>query len=508
MTRKPAEVLFITEKEGNGTIMFQKRIYLDNAATTRTRRQVLSEMKKYFSREYANPSSIHRDGLIARGSIEMARERIAKVLHCSSHEIIFTGSGTEANNLALTGAARGFTKPKNHIITTSVEHSSVLHTSQMLEKSGFRVTYLSVNHHGHINLEQLENSIGPATGLFSMICANNEIGTVQDLEKIYEILKRHSVLFHLDAVAALPFMKFRLDEGRFDLVSFSGHKIYAPKGIGVLYIKSGVEIQPVTFGGGQEFSLRSGTENIPYIVGLSRAFQLNDREKDKYNQKLIKLKKYIIENVLFKIPGSILVGDPEKRAPGSAGFCFQNINGKMLVKELSRHGVDSSSGAACSSPRNDPSHVLAACGIPADYIFGFLRITLGRYNNKRQVKRFIGILEKVVKNIRENPVEYSNESIFISQEEFRKKIEQNEEIQIIDLRFPRIPSSEIHGSIRIPPWLLKYKLKQLDREKETVVICYQGDVLSPDAYQVLKDKKFRNVKVLKGGYFSYAGFSF
>jgi cysteine desulfurase len=481
-----------------------KRVYLDNTATTRTRRQVVVTINRYLCREYANPSAIHRSGLVARGSMEMARERIAHVLSCASEELVFTGSGSESNNLAVRGAVAAL--KGRHVITSQIEHSSVLHTCRALEEQGVAVTYLDVDRQGRFNLAALAQQLRPETALVSLMWVNNEIGTVQDIQAIVEIVKSRGVLLHIDAVQALPYLEINLETLGADLVSFSGHKLYAPKGVGLLYVRRGTPVQPILTGGGQEFDLRSGTENVPYIVGLSRAIVLNHKEKARYVRQLLTSRDRIIREVLARIPGVLLTGDPVHRSPNHASFCFQGLSGKMLVKELAYYGLEVSSGSACSSPRNDPSHVLAACGIPQDYLFGSLRITLGRYNTRRDVDYLLQVLPRVVQQMRRAPRAYQNETAFISQAEFAAKLAAGERLQILDVRSPKIPSGEIPGAICIPNWRLKAGLHRLDPTQETVVVCYQGDVLSPQVQQLLTQRGFTNVRVLKGGYFNYAGF--
>lgn len=485
--------------------MKSKCVYLDNTATTRTRREVVSEMMKYFKTIYANPSSIHRSGLIARGSIEMARERIARVLGCASEEIVFTGSGSESNNLAIKGTARILSEKGKHIITSQIEHNSVLNTCQDLEKEGCRVTYLPVDREGRIDLEQLAGAISEDTILVSLGYVNNEVGTVQDIEKIISLVRGRGILFHTDAVQALPYFEINLSHLGADMVSFSGHKLYAPKGVGMLYIHRGISLHPLIFGGNQEFGLRSGTENVPYIVGLSKAVNLNFKEKKDYVRKLSSLRDCLIKGVLEGIPDCILSGHLTERSPNHASFVFKGINGKMLVKQLAQYGIEVSSGSACSSPGNDPSHVIAACGMPVDYLFGSIRVTLGRYNTQRDVDYFLEVLPRVVGRMRREGVSYDNESIFISQEDFRKRLEEDAPLQILDVRHIKYPRQQIPGSIFTPAWRLKSQLKRLDHKVETVVVCYQGDILSPEVQQMLVREGFNRVRVLKGGLFSYVG---
>jgi cysteine desulfurase len=485
-------------------MLSRRRIYLDNTATTRTRRAVTWEMAKYFKKLYANPSSIHESGLIARGSIEMARERIAGVLECASEEIIFTGSGSEANNTALFGIVDALRDRGKHIVTSPIEHSSVLNTCKALEARGCEVTYLRVDKAGHFDPDHLAAAIRNDTVLVSLGYINNEIGTIQDVVRIARIVKSRGVHLHLDGVQALPYLKLHLGELGADLVSFSGHKLYAPKGIGLLYVRAGTPLSPHIHGGMQEFGLRSGTENVPYIVGLSRAIVLNAREKDDYVAKLRELRDTLLKGVLQSIPESMITGDPAYRAPNHASFCFRGVNGKMLVRELSQYGFEVSSGSACSSPRNDPSHVLVACGIPEEYVYGSLRVTLGRYNSKRDVDRLLRTLPRIIAEMRAKGTEYHNEPTFISQEEFREKQKQGREMIVLDVRPATYPGQMIPGSLHVPGWRILRHVRGWNRDAEIVLVCYQGDVISPRIHQKLYKHGFHNVKVLKGGVFGFS----
>lgn len=479
-----------------------KTIYLDNTATTRTRKEVAVVINRYFKRKYGNPSSAHRTGLIAKGSLEMARERVAQALNCSSGEIVFTSSGSEANNLAIKGVSQ--TQGRSlRIITSPIEHSSILMTCRMLEVDGQKVVYLQVDGQGRYDLDQLQKEMTGEPTLVSLSYVNNEIGTVQDVDRIVAIAKARGALLHLDAVQALPY--FDIDMARLgaDLVSFSGHKLYAPKGVGLLYIREGTPLQPLISGGEQEFGLRSGTENVAYIVGLSKAVILNQREKKKYVQTLVPMRDRLIEGILKNVPDSMLTGDPRRRAPNSASFCFKGINGKMLVRQLSWRGIEVSSGSACSSPKNEPSHVLAACRISEDYLPGSLRVTLGRDNTPKDVEHILDVLPGIVNQMRKGDIPLQNASIFLSQEEFRKKQSRGESLQVLDVRLLNYPKFRIPGSVALPFWKLKKNLSRLDRHKETVVVCHQGDVLAPEAHQILIMNGFSNVQVLKGGLAGY-----
>jgi len=482
----------------------RRRIYLDNTATTRTRGEVTREMTKYFRKTFANPSSIHEGGLIARGSVEMARERIAGVLGCGSEEIIFTGSGSEANNTALCGSVDALRDRGRHIVTSPIEHSSILNTCKALEARGCEVTYLRVDEAGHFDLEHLAKSIRNDTVLVSLGHINNEIGTIQDVARIARIVKSLGVLLHFDGVQALPYLKLRVRDLEADLISFSGHKLYAPKGIGLLYVRAGTPLKPHIYGGMQEFGLRSGTENVPYIVGLSRAIVLNAREKEGYVSKLQVLRDRLLEGVLRSIPDSMITGDPAYRAPNHASFCFKGVNGKMLVRVLSQYGFEVSSGSACSSPRNDPSHVLVACGISEDYLYGSLRLTLGRYNSARDVDRLLKLLPRIIGEMRAQGTEYHNEPMFMSQEEFRERQQQGSEMVVLDVRPATYPGMMIPGSIHVPGWRILRHVRDWNREAEIVLVCYQGDVISPRIHQKLYKHGFHNVKVLKGGVFGFS----
>ncbi|MDR1701560.1 MAG: aminotransferase class V-fold PLP-dependent enzyme [Sporomusaceae bacterium] len=483
----------------------KKNIYLDNTATTRTRREVIAEMNKYFSAVYANPSSIHQDGLIARGSLEMARERIAGALGCLAAELIFTGSGSESNNLAIRGAAKALAAQGRHLVTSKIEHSSVLNTCRALAKDGWEVTYLDVDTQGRLDLKQLSAALRPDTVLVSLVYVNNDIGTIQDAAQIVKLVKGKQILLHLDGVQALPYLPLDLTRLGADLVSFSGHKLYAPKGVGLLYCKTGTPLEPIIYGGGQEFDFRSGSENVPYIVGLSKAIELNTKEKEAYTRQLTAWRDRLINGVLASVPDSLLTGDAADRAPNHASFCFKGVNGKMLVKELSWRGFDVASGSACSSARNTPSHVLLACRIPEDYLYGSIRVTLGRYNSGRDITKFLRVLPEVVAKMRAAKIPYENAGIFISQAELRTKLSAGEHLQLLDVRPVKYPWKMIPGSLHIPHWRLQGQLRKLDPAAETVVVCYQGDILSPEAQQLLVKNGFKNVKVLQGGLDNYPG---
>lgn len=397
------------------------KVYFDNAATTRVDDEVKKIMQPYFDKFYGNPSSLHLWGQQARQAVEEAREKIANFLGAQKNEIIFTSCATESNNLAIKGVAFAYDllrkqkspqypfSEKPHIITSSIEHHAVLHTTEYLEKFGFEVTYLPVDKDGVVKLKDLEKSIKKNTVLVSIMYVNNEIGSIQPIEQISHILKKINeerkkeklpkIYFHTDAVQAFLYLDCNVEKLGVDLLSLTGHKLHAPKGIGVLYIKKGTLILPQQTGGGHEFGLRAGTENVPYIVGLAKAMEIAFENRKKEFQKVKRLQERIIEGVMNNIKDVILVGDPKKKAPHIISFCFKKVEGESLVLLLSDKGIAASSGSACTSGKLEPSHVLLACGIPPQIAHGSLRISLGKYNEEKEVQYFIYILKKIVKKL-------------------------------------------------------------------------------------------------------------
>ncbi len=471
--------------------------YFDNSATTRTRREVQNVMKKYFNSRYGNPSSTHKMGMIAKGSIEMARESIATVLNSKSHELIFTGSGSEANNSAIYSALES-KKEKKHIITSRIEHSSVYNTMLILEKKGYKISYLPVDSKGRYDLNTLEKLIDNSTVLISLGYANNEIGTIQDVNKIVEIATNNEVLIHFDAVQALPYEHIDLTKLNADFVTFSGHKLYAPKGIGLLYIKDFENFTPLITGGGQEFGLRSGTENVPYILGLSKAIVLNKKEKDKNNSKLQYLRKRINEFILKEFNDTIITGDIDNKVPSIASFAFKDISGKALVKRLASYNISVSSGSACSSSDDAPSRILKELSYDQSYINGNLRISFGKYNSEKQLSYLFKILKKVITEEKQNKSKNLEKS-YISQDHFRSLNLKDDNYQVIDVRIVSIPNIPLENIIPIPIWKLKKSIKKLNPDLETILICNDGDIIGPEAQSILVKKGFKNVKVLSGG---------
>ena len=375
-------------------------VYADNAATTRIAPQVLDAMLPYLKEEYGNPSTLYKLGREAKIAIEKAREQVAQVIGAKAEEIFFTGSGTEADNMALKGVLYGPAgKGKKHLITTKIEHHAVLHTAMALEKEGFQVTFLSVDKNGRVDLEELKQSITPDTALVSIMAANNEVGTIQPIEEIGKICREKGVLFHTDGVQAFGHMPLDVNKMNIDLLSLSAHKINGPKGSGALYIRRGLGLRPVIEGGGQERNRRSGTENVAGIVGLGQAAQLAMETMEEESARLKALSQKLIDGVL-QIPETILTGDPENRLPGACSFAISAIEGESLVLYLDMEGICTSTGSACSTGSLDPSHVLMAIGLSHEVSHGSLRVSLGRFNTEEEVDYIIETLPKVVEKLR------------------------------------------------------------------------------------------------------------
>lgn len=341
----------------------EKIRYFDHAATTATKEEVLREMLPYFNIEYGNPSSAYSIGRKTRRAVEEARRKVAVAIGAESKEIYFTSCGSESDNLAIKGVAYANRTKGNHIITTKIEHPAVLHTCQHLEREGFRVTYLNVNSEGLISLEELENAICNETILISVMFANNEIGTIQQVGEIGSIAKKHNIYFHTDAVQAVGNVRINVEELNIDLLSMSAHKFYGPKGMGALYVKTGVNFEKIQDGGHQERNMRAGTENVAGIVGLGKAIELAYKNFDEYNEKLTSLRDYYISQVEEKIPNVKLNGHRTKRLPGNANISFIGVDGEALLLNLDIKGICASSGSACTSGSLDPSHVLVATRI-------------------------------------------------------------------------------------------------------------------------------------------------
>ena len=376
------------------------RIYLDNAATTRTSQEVVDAMLPYFTESYGNPSSIYELGQRSKEAITKAREEIAKVIGAKTEEIYFTAGGSEADNWAIKAAYEAYKNKGNHIITTKIEHHAVLHTCQYLEKQGAKVTYLDVDENGLIDLEQLQKAITPETILITIMFANNEIGTIEPVKEIGMIAKEHGILFHTDAVQAFGQVPIDVDEMNIDMLSSSAHKINGPKGIGCLYIRKGVKIRSFIHGGAQERKRRAGTENVPGIVGYGVAARMAAETMEARTKKEQELRDYFIRRVLDEVPYTRLNGDPEKRLPNNANFSFRFIEGESLLIMLDMKGIAGSSGSACTSGSLDPSHVLLAIGLPHEIAHGSLRLTLGADTTKEDLDYTLEQIKEIVAKLR------------------------------------------------------------------------------------------------------------
>ena len=377
------------------------KYYFDNAATTPVREEVLQEILPYFREYYGNASSIYSIAKESKKALEAARAKVAAAIGATPDEIYFTAGGSESDNMALRGVVNASKKEKKHIITTKIEHHAILHTAEFLETKGVDVTYLSVDEFGKISLEELENAICPETVLISVMFANNEIGTIQPIAEIGEIAKKHGVLFHTDAVQAVGHVPIDVEKLQVDLLSMSGHKLGAPKGIGAIYIRKGTRISPLIFGGAQEKKLRAGTENIAGIVGLGKAAELAVAEMEETTKKLTALRDKLIHGILESIPDSRLNGHPIDRLPGNCNISFSYIEGESLLLLLDALGIAASSGSACTSGSLDPSHVLMAIGLPHEIAHGSLRLTIDRENTEEQVDFILEKLPGLVQRLRD-----------------------------------------------------------------------------------------------------------
>jgi|DewCreStandDraft_1066081.scaffolds.fasta_scaffold01361_12 cysteine desulfurase len=375
-------------------------IYLDHAATTPVAPAVLEAMLPFFREKFANPSSLYGPAREVRRAIDQARDTVARVLGARSSEIIFTSGGTESDNLAIKGVAFANRHRGNHIITSRVEHHAVLHTCEYLEKFGFRVTYLPVDRTGLVDLNALEDALDDQTILVSIMYANNEVGTIQPIKEIAQLLRPRGIIFHTDAVQAAGALPLNVDDLGVDLLSLSAHKFYGPKGAGVLYVRRGVTFWPQQHGGGQERGRRAGTENVPGIVGLAKALELAEQNRPQYVAHCQALRDRLIQGVLERIPGAVLTGHPTQRLPNNASFCLEGIDAESLLLMLDRRGVCASSGSACTSGSLEPSHVLLAMGIQSPLALGSLRLTVGLDNTPEQIDRALDILVESVQKLR------------------------------------------------------------------------------------------------------------
>lgn len=378
----------------------KRRVYLDHSATTRVYERVVEAMLPYFTEEYGNPNSLHQPGQRASGAIENARRTVAGILNCAPREIAFTGCGTESDNLAIRGAALAQRKRGGHIITTPIEHEAVLQTAEQLEQYwDYDVTYLPVDRHGRISVDDVKTALRSNTVLVSIMYANNEVGTIEPLAEIGELLREREIVFHTDAVQAGGYLSLDVDALNVDMLSLSGHKFHAPKGVGVLYIRRGTPYVSTMTGGGHENGKRSGTQNVPSIVGLATALELAHTDRAAKNARLVEMRDRLVAGLRERIEGIQLSGHPTDRLPGHASFTFDNIEADGLLLGLDLEGIAASSGSACSSGAVEPSHVLEAMGVEHNRALSALRLTLGDDNEPADVGYALDVIPTVVQRL-------------------------------------------------------------------------------------------------------------
>lgn len=379
-----------------------KRVYMDNAATTSLNREVLDAMMPYLTDIYGNPSSLHYFGQEAHKAITNARQQVANAINAADYEreIIFTGSGTEADNMVIRGIAERYSNKGKHIITSAVEHHAVLHTCQYLEKQGYEVTYLPVDSDGMVHPEQVREAIREDTILVTIMFGNNEVGTIMPIREIGQICRERGVFFHTDAVQAVGHVKIDVQEMNIDMLSLSAHKFHGPKGVGALYVKKGIVIPSLIHGGAQERNKRAGTENVSGIVGLGKAIELACDHLEENVERMTRLRDKLISGIEATIPEVILNGSRENRLPGNVNFSIKYIEGESILLMLDINGIAGSSGSACTSGSLDPSHVLLAMGMPHEIAHGSLRLSLGDDTTEEEVDYVLDVLPKVVARLR------------------------------------------------------------------------------------------------------------
>ena len=384
------------------------RVYMDNGATTRVTEPVMAAMQPYFCEIFGNPSSVHGYGREARKAVDAAREQVAKAIGAEPREIYFTGCGTEADNWALRGAAYANIKKGKHIITTNFEHHAILHTCKQLEKEGFEVTYLPVDRDGLITPEQLEAAIRPDTVLVSVMYANNEVGTIEPIPELAAVAKAHGVLFHTDAVQAIGHVPIDVKAQGIDMLSMSGHKFHAPKGIGALYVRQGVRIRRLMEGGAQERGQRPGTENLAGIVGIGKAIELATEDVEGRAAKMAAIRDHMIERIMKEIPHVQLNGHPTKRMCGNINVSFYFVESESILLHLDFKGIAASSGSACTSGSLDPSHVLLAIGVSHEHANGSVRLSLCEENTMEEADYVVDSLVEIVGRLRAMSPLYSD----------------------------------------------------------------------------------------------------
>ncbi len=385
-----------------------KRIYMDHAAAAPMDKRVKKVMEPYWTENFGNPNALYKEGLVARSAVEKAREDAANVLGARAKEIIFTNGGTESDNLAIFGVAKNF--KNGHIITTKFEHHAVLNACKFLETRGFEVTYLDVGKEGVVNPEYVKKALKPETILVSVMYANNEIGTIQPIKEIAKVIRNFKKalpgqkpvkpFFHTDACQAPGYLDLNMERLGVDLFTLNGSKIYGPKGIGLLYVKDGLKLQPLLYGGEQERKLRPGTENVPAIVGLAEALKIADKDREKESARLVKLRDYFIGRLLGEIPKTVLNGHPAQRLPNNVNVSILDAEGESIVLYLDEAGVACSTGSACTSESLEPSHVIMAIGRPRAYAHGAMRFSLGRSTTNKDIDYVMKVLPGIIKKLR------------------------------------------------------------------------------------------------------------
>lgn len=387
----------------------EKIIYVDHSATTYVKKEVLEEMLPYFTEKYGNASSPYKIGGISKNAIENARKKVAKAINAHSEEIYFTAGGSEADNLIIRGIAMANRNKGNHIITSKIEHLAVLNTCKALERQGFEVTYLDVDENGFVTASQIRDAIKDTTILVSIMLANNEIGTIQDIQEISKVTKFKGIYLHTDAVQAIGSVPVDVEALGIDALSMSAHKFYGPKGIGAAYIRKGVKFDSHITGGHQEKNKRAGTENVPGIVGMAKAIEIATTNIEEYSEKLIELREYTINRILEEIPNIKINGDRNKRLPGNVNISFKGIEGESLLLMLDMKNIEASSGSACTSGSLDPSHVLLAIGLKHEVAHGSLRISFGDCNTMEDAIYIVDCLKEIVQRLREiSPLNSNN----------------------------------------------------------------------------------------------------
>ena len=378
-----------------------RSIYLDHAATTAVDPRVVQVMLPYFTDHYGNPSAVHRLGQHSQEALVSARQRVAAVLGAQPDEIVFTGCGSESDNLALRGVFLSQRAKGNHLITCAIEHPAILQTcDQLADTFGAEVTVVPVDQHGSVDPAAVEAAITPRTVLISIMYANNEVGTIEPIARIGKIARTRGIVFHTDAVQAGGQLPLDVDKLSVDLLSLSAHKFYGPKGVGVLYVRRGTPLLPALTGGGQERGYRSGTENVPYIVGLAAALELAYEDRAAKNRRQVRMRDALISGVLSAIPGSYLTGHPSERLPNNASFCFDGVSADALLINLDLLGIAASSGSACHAGSVEPSSILTAMGVPRDRAVGALRLTLGNENEPADVHQVLDLLPSMIERLR------------------------------------------------------------------------------------------------------------